>query len=71
MPRRPATTPPKPSRRDEWLAEFIDELERLRPHLKSEFGINRVAKTTAVREYAAHPDDDPKATARAFHNAGK
>jgi hypothetical protein len=71
MPRKPAAPPPKPSTRDEWLAAFIDELELLRPHLKSEFGVNRMAKSAAVQQYAAHPNADPKAIARALHKASK
>jgi hypothetical protein len=51
--------------RDAWIRAFVDELERLRPHLRSAFGTNRVVLALAAQAY----DETvrPAAAARAVH----
>ena len=60
MPRDPATTPPPPSDLDAWLLAFVDELQRIRPHVSL-----RLADTIGRAEYL--PDREPKKAAVAYH----
>ena len=52
--------------RDEWLSRFADELQRLRPHLRPQFGVSKVVRNLAVQAYVSD-DEDPEAAARATH----
>jgi hypothetical protein len=36
VPRDRATQPPPPSHLDAWLSVFVDELQRIRPHMPEE-----------------------------------
>ena len=51
--------------RDAWIRAFVDELERLRPHIRAGFGTNRVVLALAAQAYdeAVQPAD----AARAVH----
>lgn len=60
MPRERATLPPPPRDLDTWLLDFVDELQRIRPHVSL-----RLANTIARAEYL--PDRDPKKAAAAYH----
>jgi len=50
---------------------FIEELQKLRPHLQPDFGTSKVAQALAMTHY--DPRTDPKTAARAYHDgqAGK
>jgi hypothetical protein len=57
------------NRRAEWLSAFNAELIRLRPHLE---GASKWLNTVGVTELAREGlDADPKAVARAYHEAQK
>jgi hypothetical protein len=60
VPRNRATTPPPPSDLYVWLANFVDELQRIRPHVTL-----KLANVIGRQEYA--PDRDPKKAAAAYH----
>lgn len=53
--------------RDAWLHSFEAELLQLRPHLEA-IG-RKVVRTVALQQHAAHADEDPLETARAYHAA--
>jgi len=50
--------------RPAWIEAFIDELQKLRPHLQ-QYGTSKVAHALALNAY--DPKIDPKAAARKFH----
>ena len=56
----------KPRSRDKWIAEFIEELEALRPDLSTAL---KFTHTVALHEWAAHRDIEPREAARQW--AGK
>jgi hypothetical protein len=47
--------------RDEWVSEFLDQLEELRPDLSTAI---KFRHTLALHEWAAHRDMDPREAAR-------
>jgi hypothetical protein len=51
--------------RPTWIAAFVDELLRLRPHLAVSFGPSRVVLTMAAQAY--DPAANPVTVARAVH----
>jgi hypothetical protein len=51
--------------RADWIAAFVTELERLRPHLRPQFGGSKILLAIANREYS--PDTDPVEAARRYH----
>jgi len=63
-----AAMPPTMTR-SEWTAAFIEEIQKLRPHLQPEFGRSKVAQALGMNTY--DPKTDPKAAAQAYHAAQK
>ena len=59
MPRR-SEGPPQPTELEQWITVFVEELQRLRPHVSF-----KLANTIARHEYL--PDIDPKKAAAAYH----
>jgi hypothetical protein len=55
------------SRKQVWLSAFVDELMRLRPHLVPEYGTSEALQSVAMDQWTLHADDDPAATAHAWH----
>lgn len=51
--------------RTDWILSFVEELIRLRPHLKPGYGSSRVAHTWAAQAY--DPAVNPITAARAVH----
>jgi hypothetical protein len=51
--------------RDDWIAAFVAELQRLRPHLKPAFGSSKVVLTMAAQVY--DPAANPVTVARAVN----
>ena len=60
MPRDRATTPPPPSDLYVWLGNFVEELQRIRPHVSL-----KLANVIGRQEYV--PARDPKEAAAAYH----
>ena len=60
MPRDRATTPPPPSDLYVWLGNFVEELQRVRPHVSL-----KLANVIGRQEYV--PTRDPKEAAAAYH----
>jgi hypothetical protein len=52
--------------RTEWVARFVDELQRLRPHLKPKYGTSKLLQAKAAVAYATG-EPDPEKAARAEH----
>ena len=48
-----------------WIAAFVEELQRLRPHLKAGYGTSRVALAMAAQAY--NPGKNPVTEARAVN----
>ena len=51
----------KPRSRDNWVAEFMDELGEMRPDLSAAL---KFTHTLALHEWAAHHDTEPREAAR-------
>jgi hypothetical protein len=60
VPRDRATTPPPPSHLDAWLSAFVEELQRIRPHVSF-----KLATVLGRAEYQLGLD--PKKAAAAYH----
>jgi hypothetical protein len=60
VPRDRATTPPPPSHLDAWLSAFVEELQRIRPHVSF-----KLANVVGRAEYQLGLD--PKKAAAAYH----
>jgi len=52
--------------RTEWILRFVEELQRLRSHLKPKYGSSRIAHAHATQAYATG-EPDPEKAARAVH----
>jgi hypothetical protein len=52
--------------RTEWTLRFVDELQRLRPHLKPKSGTSKLLHAKAALAYATG-EPDPEKAARAEH----
>lgn len=52
--------------RDEWIFHFIDELEKLRPHLKTAHGPSKLMHAQAAQAHATG-EPDPRKAALALH----
>lgn len=52
--------------RTEWILRFVDELQRLRPHLKPKHGTSRIALAQAAQAYSTG-ETDPEKAAREVH----
>ena len=69
MPARGAPKPPPaPSEKDDWLAAFEAELIKLRPHLDTGLGGNKLLTAIANQAWAARKGG-PEGAARAWHTA--
>jgi hypothetical protein len=56
--------------RTEWILRFVDELQRLRPHLKPKYGASRIAHAHAAQAYVTGEPDPEKAAREAHQRMG-
>lgn len=52
--------------RDEWILRFIDEMKRLRPHTRTQYGPSKLLHAQAAQAYATG-EADPEKAARELH----
>ena len=51
--------------RTAWIAAFVEQLQKMRPHLQPEFSTSKAAQAIAFNEYDGKTN--PQAAARRYH----